>query len=94
VAVTAHAVCGGCLLDLANCACAPVEEIEGWRVVCDHPGCRAFVRALDCGDDDRTAFEASLALAIAYGWRIAPDRFIRSRRDLCPDHVDAVEDRW
>lgn len=90
MAVTANAICGGCLFFVTQCECTPAEKIEGWRVACDHPGCRAFVRALG-QDDERAAIEASLDLALAYGWQIASDRFIRPREDLCPDHRTSEE---
>lgn len=58
---------------------------EGWRVQCDEPGCHASIRALDY-ETDREAIEATLRIAIASGWLIAHDRFIRPRLDLCPEH--------
>lgn len=70
-----------CLMELAG---------EGWRVCCDAPGCEANVQARG-QDDERAAIEASLDLAVAYGWQIASDRFIRPREDLCPDHRTSEE---
>lgn len=60
------------------------ERSEDWYVECDEPGCKAAVGA--GRSTDREAIEAALALAVANGWQIASDRFIRSRLDLCPEH--------
>jgi hypothetical protein len=61
-----------------------VDGATKWSVRCDEPGCDAFVDGI--GSSDRDAWELALEIAARLGWQIAPDRFIRPRPDLCPDH--------
>lgn len=61
-----------------------IAELEEWSVVCDEPGCTARVFAT--GVTDRIAREKALFRAASEGWLIEVDRFIRPRRDLCPQH--------
>lgn len=58
--------------------------MASWTVHCDRAGCQASMRLEH--DTDRQAIERVLELAELAGWSIAPDRFIRPREDLCPQH--------
>lgn len=55
-----------------------------WTIECDEPGCKERVDAV--GVTDRAVIDAALRHAIASGWLIEHDRFIRPRLDLCPQH--------